>query len=142
MPEEHTDQLSSQHGSRDHVEAKRPAQRLFGDFRATQKTKQTPPVEVRLRLIGPDKIELVLIRTARTFRDQGYGSWTLRLLCLLADKYGVTLIADVCPADDHGLGFGELMDWYREHSFVEDDEEDDDSWMTRIPKAIAADCPR
>lgn len=109
--------------------------RLISEFRAIRRAKQVQHVQVLLRLIDPEKVEILLIKTARTYRDLGYGSSALHLLCLLADRHKVALIADVCPADDFGLGLGDLMEWYSKQSFTKDDEEDEcDSWLTRLPK--------
>jgi hypothetical protein len=82
-------------------------------------------------------IELFEIKTARKHRDRGYGTSALGLLCLLADRHGVTLVADVCPADDFGLGLGDLMEWYGKQSFVGDDEDDCAPWLTRSPQNIS-----
>jgi hypothetical protein len=127
--------LDRQGLSQAYAERKRPAALLINEFRAIQREKQVPHVKVQLRLIEPEKIELLLIKTARKYRDQGCGSLALRLLCILADRHRVTLIADACPADDCGLGLGDLMEWYGKESFFKDDNDDDcASWLTRVPE--------
>jgi hypothetical protein len=65
---------------------------------------------------GVNAVRLKEITSAE--KNKGDGSRALRLICRLADRHNVTIMATVEPLGKDGLSKAELHSWYRRAGFV------------------------
>ena len=56
------------------------------------------------------------INVPKAHRGQGRATWLLKRVLEVADKFDTTLWLIVSPSD--GLGFSDLIAWYKRHDFV------------------------
>jgi len=68
-------------------------------------------------------VELSYIETPEDMREQGWGSKALKVLTMLADQMGVTLVltsAESADDDDWSMSSADLADWYERNGFEGD----------------------